>query len=688
MGNRVVIFTCIFSLWVFRLPSQTVDSSNSLPVSEASAGEELHPVFSLPLQERYLRLLQIICSPQIAFTDTSSLVYLPKMLQYLEAIRYKKKFLELRKVPPDRADSLLSSSRFFQLSNPLDTSLFSYEGLILPEVAASYLRRLRRRIELQQTKSFCYYYADSILHSRAKAKFNGSPEIPDITGTFVDTALLYVIEESIESELSRQNNSTWSIYQTVITHVLDDYEQLLESECTHNKVSHSLDTAKIKGNQYEKQRMAYLADVRAHNDAIISSTNERYIKQFQDSFPSALNYLLDSLANERQELSLVNLVGDTFTVFVAGDNSIYTFYLSTRQGSKVPVRVRNLGERKLLFRPDPLYFFDTVGDAEKQKIEVPPPSLEIPQKLQRVPLHIIPVWTEYLRFHFSLTQLNADEWINVNSYFTLRFSADYLIGRTYKGRSWNNRVQYFTNMQQNWTKEKYLPFLVTDELTWDANYALRIGKKWQIDASLRLTTHLLNTSKYDGEGERLPKLNRGFFSPAVINIGTGISYLPIKGLTLTIHPLSGKLTYVLLDTSKIDPQAFIRLKKGQKKGLRSQHELGATAKGQYKRKWEKISLESDILMFSNYSEGPERIDFTWTTTLQIQLLDFLSATFRYHLKYDDDQPFRERKIDDNGQVYFKEDVRLQRQHLFLIGINANFASWGNMINRAKSIGFY
>ena len=92
--------------------------------------------------------------------------------------------------------------------------------------------------------------------------------------------------------------------------------------------------------------------------------------------------------------------------------------------------------------------------------------------------------------------------------------------------------------------------------------------------------------------------------------------------------------------------------------------------------WENISFQTNLDMFSNYSENPQNIDVNWDNLLSLKINDFLSTTITTSLIYDDDIRIVDK--DDAGDPILNEfgeetsGPRTQFKYVLALGVQYNF----------------
>jgi hypothetical protein len=122
-----------------------------------------------------------------------------------------------------------------------------------------------------------------------------------------------------------------------------------------------------------------------------------------------------------------------------------------------------------------------------------------------------------------------------------------------------------------------------------------------------------------------------FMAPAYAVLALGLTYKPSDDFLLTLSPLSGKSTYVFDDLLS-DLGAF-----GVTPGKHAYYEFGAYLNLMAHKKFsETFDLRTKLDLFSNLLKHPENIDINWTLELNMRVTKYITATFGFELRYDDD----------------------------------------------------
>ena len=136
-------------------------------------------------------------------------------------------------------------------------------------------------------------------------------------------------------------------------------------------------------------------------------------------------------------------------------------------------------------------------------------------------------------------------------------------------------------------------------------------------------------------------LKSGFLAPAYINLGLGMDWAPAPWFSLNVAPLTGSVVIVQIDTLRknygmeliddtLDP-ALSASYKSVKFQLGAQVKMGAKTKVN-----DKLSLETQLVLFSNYLKNPQNLRVNWDNKISWQLTKFFKFGVDTWLIYDPD----------------------------------------------------
>lgn len=186
-----------------------------------------------------------------------------------------------------------------------------------------------------------------------------------------------------------------------------------------------------------------------------------------------------------------------------------------------------------------------------------------------------------------------------------------------------------------------------------SKFGHQISQKWYYAVNLNFRTQFSPGYKSAEDSLKISDI----FAPAYLTLATGFDFKPNDNFTLLLAPISGKFTFVL-DDMLSDQGAF-----GVTPGNKSRAEFGATIQMIYTKEniIKNVNFTTNLDLFSNYSENPEKIDVNWQMFIDFKINDFLSASLNTHLIYDYDIKFIEV---ENGQEVEKDKVQFKEAFTF------------------------
>ena len=149
---------------------------------------------------------------------------------------------------------------------------------------------------------------------------------------------------------------------------------------------------------------------------------------------------------------------------------------------------------------------------------------------------------------------------------------------------------------------------------------LRIIPKLFASVSGELETRLLPTYRSNSN-----ELKSGPFSPVRFNAAVGIDWKPVKGLSLSVSPLSYKVIHIR-DTARVRVKDY-----GLKEGQQTQHNIGSSVRIEYTWKpVREVALESKFYFYTNYHD----VELDLEVNCDFIITRFMSARLILHPRYD------------------------------------------------------
>lgn len=176
---------------------------------------------------------------------------------------------------------------------------------------------------------------------------------------------------------------------------------------------------------------------------------------------------------------------------------------------------------------------------------------------------------------------------------------------------------------------------------------LRIVPKVFTSVSAEIETRLLPTYKSNSMD-----LKSAPFSPFRFNAAFGIDYKPVKGLSISVSPLSYKVIHIM-DTVRVNPKDF-----GLKEHERTQHNIGSSVRVEYLWKpVREVAIESKFYMYTNYRD----VELDLEINCDFIINRFLSARLMLHPRYDTTVI---KEGDTRAKIQFRELLSIGFNHRF------------------------
>ena len=176
---------------------------------------------------------------------------------------------------------------------------------------------------------------------------------------------------------------------------------------------------------------------------------------------------------------------------------------------------------------------------------------------------------------------------------------------------------------------------------------LRIVPKLFTSLSAEMETRLLPTYKSNSK-----ELKSGPFSPFRFNAAVGIDYKPVKGLSISVSPLSYKVIHIM-DTARVEVKDY-----GLDPGQKTLHTIGSSVRVEYVWKpVREVSLETRFYFYTNY----HHVEIDLEANCDFIINRFLSARLMLHPRYDSSVIM---EGDSRAKMQFRELLSLGFAHKF------------------------
>ena len=176
---------------------------------------------------------------------------------------------------------------------------------------------------------------------------------------------------------------------------------------------------------------------------------------------------------------------------------------------------------------------------------------------------------------------------------------------------------------------------------------LLIISKLFTSLSAELETRLLPTYKSNSM-----ELKSAPFSPFRFNAAFGIDYKPVKGLSISVSPVSYKVIHIM-DTVRVNPTDF-----GLDEHQRTQHNIGSSVRVEYLWKpVREVAIESKFYLYTNY----QNVEVDLEVNCDFIINRFLSARLMLHPRYDSTVI---KEGDTKAKMQFRELLSIGFSHRF------------------------
>ena len=175
----------------------------------------------------------------------------------------------------------------------------------------------------------------------------------------------------------------------------------------------------------------------------------------------------------------------------------------------------------------------------------------------------------------------------------------------------------------------------------------RIVPKLYASLSAEIETRLLPTYKSNSM-----ELKSGPFSPFRFNAAFGIDYKPVKGLSISVSPISYKLVHIM-DTARVKATDY-----GLAEGQRTLHNIGSSVRIEYTWKpVREVQLESKFFFYTNY----KHVELDLEVNCDFIINRFMSARLMLHPRYDTSVIM---DGDNHARIQFRELLSIGFAHKF------------------------
>lgn len=182
-----------------------------------------------------------------------------------------------------------------------------------------------------------------------------------------------------------------------------------------------------------------------------------------------------------------------------------------------------------------------------------------------------------------------------------------------------------------------------------SKFGYQLHKHWYVSMFVDFRTNFFPNFQKNSN-----HLNTTFLTPIRYNMGLGIDYKPLKGLSVNISPVTYKLTYALnTDIERIDVNEL-----GIETGNNMLNEVGSSVRVEWKwRPLREIELETKFYFFTNYKKVETELEID----VDFYINKYMSAKILLHPRYDGTV---ESTTDYKSRLQFKELISVGFAHTF------------------------
>jgi hypothetical protein len=250
------------------------------------------------------------------------------------------------------------------------------------------------------------------------------------------------------------------------------------------------------------------------------------------------------------------------------------------------------------------------------------------------------------------------------------FFANYRQGRT----RWENLGSWQFGLQRlgsgivaQGTQDSKIPFQkAIDELRLNSKYGYRVKPEGKLYYATLFSFLSQVTPTYQGIDEYPGNfvsdafdtglLRSKFFSPATIQLSIGLDYKPFESFSIYYSPLGAKFVTVADDAIAVlgvHGNPVERNAAGEVVSFENtDSQMGSTLRAGFTNAFldDRISLSSNLLLFSNYLNNPQNIDLDWNNSFAYEIFKNFKLNLLVNLFYDDDMLMQITDFDAPGGV--------------------------------------
>jgi len=175
----------------------------------------------------------------------------------------------------------------------------------------------------------------------------------------------------------------------------------------------------------------------------------------------------------------------------------------------------------------------------------------------------------------------------------------------------------------------------SDQINMGSRVGYQMASKWYYTAAMLGKSQFAPGYRYSATDTTRVS---DFLAPAYLYLMLGLDYKPSSRFFVSFAPAMGKATFVrstdeIILASVGIPRDIIDA------GKQARYEFGGgivfNINGSYFSK--KVTYSSQLELFSNYFDKPQNLDVVWDFQFRVTLTEFIAATVRLNMLYNDSQ---------------------------------------------------
>ncbi|MCB9023753.1 MAG: DUF3078 domain-containing protein [Lentimicrobium sp.] len=172
-----------------------------------------------------------------------------------------------------------------------------------------------------------------------------------------------------------------------------------------------------------------------------------------------------------------------------------------------------------------------------------------------------------------------------------------------------------------------------------------INKHLFLSANLSFRTQFTDGFNYPNDSVLIST----FMAPGYLMLGLGMDYKPYPYLSVSLLPVTGRLT-IVGDKGLSDAGAY-----GVDPGKTIRPEFGASLKATFEKDIiTNVNLKSKLELFSNYVDRPQNIDINWEALLILKVNKLISTYIGLQTVYDHDIQIMDKDGKTGPRTQFKQ----------------------------------